>query len=328
MGMPQELQHLDIGNKSLTGKIPFAIFNISSLRFIRLSVNRLIGSLPNGLCNHLASVEDIRLSYNYVTGKIPITMAREFLTNGVPDSIGELPSLEELYLCGNQLTAASENQLSGQIPSNLSSCRKLQSLSLSYNAFSGQIPEGIGMLPVIQVLYLGRNYLTGISYMHNTSFNLQLNSSVGNLSSKSWLIRQGKLPRDVSSLALLTSVNAGRNNLDGNIWDSFCNLSRLEILVLDGNYLHGSIPRCVGYISPKSKVFVPRYHPISRMVKTRLLMKLRSTSKSECEESKPQSKHMIRHFDKAVQQLAHCHADVPPQQCGLKRTSLTMTLFP
>lgn len=58
----------------------------------------------------------------------------------------------------------------------------------------------------------------------------------------------GKLPRDVSSLSLLIYFTAEANSLDGNIWESFCDLSRLEFLGLSNNYLHGSIPRCLGYL--------------------------------------------------------------------------------
>ncbi|KAJ8445345.1 hypothetical protein Cgig2_010703 [Carnegiea gigantea] len=214
LGMLQELHHLDLGTNNLTGNIPSSLFNVSSLWIISLEINSLTGRLPSDVCDNLPQIKTLSFSYN---------------------------------------------QLSGPITSNLSSCRKLQILWLSYNAFIGQIPEGSGMLPVIQELYLGKNYLTGI-----------IPTSISNLISLEIIALEraalsgtihicielpntqfteiGKLPRDVSSLSLLTPFNAGANNLDGNIWDSFCNLSRLEHLILYETYLHGSIPRCLGYL--------------------------------------------------------------------------------
>ena len=85
------------------------------------------------------------------------------LTGGLPSDICDnLPQIEAIEV--------SYNQLSGSIPSNLSSCRKLRVLSLSYNAFNGQIPEGIGMLPLIQELYLGDNNLRGILIVYYISY--------------------------------------------------------------------------------------------------------------------------------------------------------------
>jgi len=79
------------------------------------------------------------------------------LTGRLPNNICDnLPDIKEIFV--------NENRLSGSIPSNLSSRRRLQILALAHNAFSGQIPEGIEMLPIsIQVLHLGTNYLTGMA---------------------------------------------------------------------------------------------------------------------------------------------------------------------
>ena len=69
------------------------------------------------------------------------------------DMCDRIPNLNGLYL--------SYNQLSGQIPTSLHKCAKLQLISLSYNEFIGSIPKGIGNLSELEVLYLGQNYLTG-----------------------------------------------------------------------------------------------------------------------------------------------------------------------
>ena len=69
------------------------------------------------------------------------------------DMCDRIPNLNGLHL--------SYNQLSGQIPTSLHKCAKLQLISLSYNEFIGSIPKGIGNLSELEVLYLGQNYLTG-----------------------------------------------------------------------------------------------------------------------------------------------------------------------
>ena len=61
--------------------------------------------------------------------------------------LGDLSSLQILYLWGNEL--------SGAIPVELGKLTNLEQLSLSQNMLSGEIPAALGDLTSLQILYLG-----------------------------------------------------------------------------------------------------------------------------------------------------------------------------
>ena len=67
--------------------------------------------------------------------------------------MGDLASLEGLYLDGNQLT--------GSIPPELGNLSNLTGLYLSNNQLSGEIPPELGNLSNLTALYLSDNQLTG-----------------------------------------------------------------------------------------------------------------------------------------------------------------------
>ena len=100
---------------SLTGEIPEALFNISSLRIFDLPSNNLSGTLPSSMCCNLPSLEVISLSWNQLKGKIPsslshsqelrtLSLSFNQFTGSIPLGIGNLSKLEELYLGINNLT--------------------------------------------------------------------------------------------------------------------------------------------------------------------------------------------------------------------------------
>jgi len=77
-----------------TGEIPFALFNISSLRDISLGSNNLNGTLPDEMCNQLPQLELFFLYNNFLEGTIP-------------RSIGNCTLLQKLYLQNNLFTGIS-----------------------------------------------------------------------------------------------------------------------------------------------------------------------------------------------------------------------------
>ncbi|XP_020258819.1 probable leucine-rich repeat receptor-like protein kinase At1g35710 [Asparagus officinalis] len=79
---------------------------------------------------------------NTISGRIPeeignlasltvFGMEEFFLSGTIPTSIGQIQSLQEVYLSGNKLSG--ENALEGSIPPILGNCQALRLLNLSYN---------------------------------------------------------------------------------------------------------------------------------------------------------------------------------------------------
>ena len=110
----------------------------------------------------------------------------------IPPEIGNLDSLEQVFLDGNELTGAippelgnladlewlglSGNELSGTIPLELGNLGSLEGLGLGDNNLTGAIPRELGNLDSLQSLWLGRNNLTGA-----------IPRELGNLGSLDWL---------------------------------------------------------------------------------------------------------------------------------------------
>lgn len=136
-------------NNLITGKIPPAIGNLSSLQTLALQINRFSGEIPGEIFN-LKMLSKVNISANNLSGEIPasivsctsltsIDFSQNSLNGEIPKGIAKLGILGILNL--------STNHLNGQIPNEIKSMASLTTLDLSYNDFSGIIPTG-GQFPV------------------------------------------------------------------------------------------------------------------------------------------------------------------------------------
>jgi hypothetical protein len=73
------------------------------------------------------------------------------LNGNLPDSIGKLRSLVELYLANNQF--------SGNIPPTLENLKNLQRVDFSGNRLKGRIPKSMAKMPMSS--FLGNRKLCG-----------------------------------------------------------------------------------------------------------------------------------------------------------------------
>ena len=110
------------------------------------------------------------------------------LAGQVPSEIGDLVRLEALHIFGNSLT--------GRIPSEIRNLPNLADLRLGGNSLSGQLPPGIGDLSELRHLRLQDNSLTG-----------QLPPELGELSNLQTLYLnatslEGSLPNELVGLPL------------------------------------------------------------------------------------------------------------------------------
>jgi hypothetical protein len=150
------------------------------------------------------------------------------LTGSIPESIGQLNGLTNLYLQDNRFT--------GPLPSSMGNLTKLIQLHLNSNQLSGPLPPSIGDAINLQYIWLRGNNLTG-----------PIPSSIGNLINLKVLTLDGNqltgnIPDTIGNLKNLETLRLNGNQLTGNIPASMAGLTQLQILRLDGNQLTGNIP--------------------------------------------------------------------------------------
>lgn len=125
-----------------------------------------------------------------------------------------------------------ENQLSGEIPSELGNLSHMTELVLFNNRLTGRIPPELGSLAKLRWLWLGENQLTG------------------------------EIPAELGNLSHLMSPTPGfsggtlqldRNHLTGEIPAELGNLTELTDLLLHGNPgLRGRLPRTLNNLQKLS----------------------------------------------------------------------------
>lgn len=181
---------------------------------LRLGSNQLSGMIPTQIGN-LTSLEFLFLDENQLSGQIPV-------------ELGNLTNLKLLQLGGNQLQGSIpvdlgnltkltdlwllDNQLSGSIPIELRNLTDLDVLNLRENQFSGTIPSSLGDLNALTVLELTFNQLSG------------------------------SIPEELANLTNLEIIGLSGNELSGSIPEELTNLTNLGGLVLSSNQLTGMVP--------------------------------------------------------------------------------------
>ncbi|CAL1363814.1 unnamed protein product [Linum trigynum] len=164
IGNLTKLYILQMFSNNLQGEIPATIGNCKQLVALALSENNFSGAIPSEVMGlHSLSV-NLDLSYNLLSGPIPIQEGRlsnlasldlshNMLSGEIPSTLGSCISLESLYL--------GVNRLQGTIPSSLSSLRGIQLFDISTNNMSGQIPKFFQGMKQLQLLNLCYNNFEG-----------------------------------------------------------------------------------------------------------------------------------------------------------------------
>lgn len=119
------------------------------------------------------------------------------LKGPIPPELGNLSSLEVLYL--------PSNQLNGTIPATMSNLGNLQVLDLSGNQLTGPIPPELGNLSSLDYLWLTDNQLSGF------------------------------IPPELGDLSSLKELILDNNQLNDPIPKELSNLSSLRLLSLSSN---------------------------------------------------------------------------------------------
>ncbi|GJY48536.1 leucine-rich repeat-containing protein [Tanacetum coccineum] len=207
-----ELSLLDLGANILYGNIPVWIGkNMSRLYALSIKSNNLFGTIPSQICQ-LESLQILDLSFNNLHGTIPpcvnnlTSMVQKglFLEQNKHHLRGYLYYVDKSYIDNlliewqgkvNEFSSIlgllkaidlSSNNLTGQIPNEVTNLHGLLVLDLSNNSLVGEIPRNIGHMTELLTLNLSRNMFSGempssMSDMHSLN---DLDLSFNNLSGR------------------------------------------------------------------------------------------------------------------------------------------------
>ncbi|KAL7084542.1 hypothetical protein ACP275_14G229600 [Erythranthe tilingii] len=178
-----KLVKIDLANNDLNGKIPTWMgTSLVNLWILILRSNKLSGEISSDLCR-LNSLKILDVSDNGLYGIMPRCVGN-FTSMATKRSLSGFGELDfEIYDMVFRESATvstkgseyqydtilalvtnidlSNNNLSGDIPNELTSLVELRSLNLSGNHFTGLIPQTIGYTKQLESLDLSRNSLSG-----------------------------------------------------------------------------------------------------------------------------------------------------------------------
>ncbi|XP_039138147.1 receptor-like protein EIX2 [Dioscorea cayenensis subsp. rotundata] len=241
----QFLQAIHLNNNNLSGELPSSLKNCTGMATLDLGYNKFNGNISNLISDRYWSLGIVRLRSNLFTGIIPpelgnimslrvIDLAHNEFSGVIPLSFGNLSAMmvspafyQQTYLgyvdnvevdmkgqvrrydsTASLLIAIdlSDNQLSGEIPEELTNLIGLQSLHLSKNHFTGKIPENISQLQWLESLDLSMNNLSGV------------------------------IPQSMTLLTSLSDLNLSYNHLSGEIPSKGQFQTLLDSSIYYGNY--------------------------------------------------------------------------------------------
>ncbi|XP_030481510.2 receptor-like protein EIX2 [Cannabis sativa] len=224
IGFLNNIRFLVLSKNNFSGELPSSLKNCSELISLDLSENKFFGEIPTWLGEkYMRSLLILSLRSNSFTGIIPtqlctlstlhiLDFSHNNISGHIPKCIGNLNGLKS-ELTENDITYQGKLQI-------VAKGKKLEydfilylvnSLDLSDNNLSGEIPMELTRLILLGTLNLSMNHLTGnIPSMIGDCEKLEtLDLSMNNLS--------GPIPQSMSSLTFLNHLNLSYNNLSGNI---------------------------------------------------------------------------------------------------------------
>lgn len=111
------LTHAQLADNAISGPLPDSIKSWKQIRLLHLSRNKLTGPIPGAVLKFLDKTEQLWLDGNAFTGQLP-------------PEIGAMPLV---------LLRASDNRLTGSLPSAMQRLTRLEELLLHNNDLSGKV---------------------------------------------------------------------------------------------------------------------------------------------------------------------------------------------
>ncbi|XP_044968258.1 receptor-like protein 13 [Hordeum vulgare subsp. vulgare] len=234
----RHLEVLDLSNNNLSGNMPNWLFTKeATLQDLNLGNNSLTGSL-DPIWHTQSSLSSIKIHMNHLTGQLPANLSSMFpylgaldvsnndLFGYIPKSMCEINSMEFLDL--------SNNNLSGEVPACVFTNMDLI-LKVSNNKLGGPIFGGMNNLSSIHELYLDGNKFKG-TLPHDLAaeflriIDLHDNELSGELDTSFW------------NTPYLKALNLAGNHITGKIDQHICGFTEIRLVDLSRNNLTGSVP--------------------------------------------------------------------------------------
>ncbi|PHT54314.1 hypothetical protein CQW23_08776 [Capsicum baccatum] len=209
------------------------------LRYLQVGSNPLNGVLLYSIGNLSSTIEVVYLADAHISGFMPastgnisglitLVFQNNNLMGNIHSEIGMLKRLQGLSL--------SNKKLQGHIPEAVCHLSNLVKLFLQVNELSGWIPECISNLSMLQDLWLGSN-----------KFLLKIPLSLWKMSGLLYLeVSQNSIevevPQDIGELKAILELYLYSNNLSGVIPSRLGELLHLQYLDLSSNSFSSQIP--------------------------------------------------------------------------------------
>uniref|UniRef100_A0A7N0VBF3 Protein kinase domain-containing protein n=1 Tax=Kalanchoe fedtschenkoi TaxID=63787 RepID=A0A7N0VBF3_KALFE len=158
-----DVSYVDLSRNKFSGGIPNDIYQAQRLQYFNVSDNpELGGEIPSETWSS-PLLENFSASACNISGSIPpfvkcksisvINLKLNNITGSIPTSISSCRVLERLYLGNNAMT--------GSIPDELTTLPDLSVVDLSHNGFTGTIPEKFTSSPSLVLLNVSFNQISG-----------------------------------------------------------------------------------------------------------------------------------------------------------------------
>ncbi|KAF3437545.1 hypothetical protein FNV43_RR20299 [Rhamnella rubrinervis] len=253
--------HLDISNTKISDPIPSWFWNLATnSTFLNVSNNQIRGAIANSTVEWNYYKEEIDLSSNQLEGpvcrRITIVLKNctelEVLDVGENKLWGSIPTWIGERLENLVVLSLRSNHFNGSIPVNLCHLQHLQLLDLSINDVSGSMPKCVGNFSAMRERS-NENTSTTIEYdyVNPSTPSTQNGFSYTHAVQGHRCIMQHaerEIPREITELIGLVSLNLSRNNLSGQIPSDIGHLTSLDFLDLSNNHFLGKIPQSLTQI--------------------------------------------------------------------------------
>jgi hypothetical protein len=211
---------IDLSQNHLSGTLPEALRNFTSLITFNVAGNHIGGTLPPEYSAWTSMVQ-FKVSNNSISGTLPReyqswTQVWEFhiSLNNISGTLP--PEYADMHEMG--FFSAFNNRLTGTLPPQFSNWRSVIGLSVQNNSLTGSLPPQYGTWTLVNVISLSNNSLTG------------------------------SLPASWGAMNLTTFI-ASHNHLTGSIPPELLRYPHLDVFSVGYNSLEGTLTVDTGKIS-------------------------------------------------------------------------------